>query len=302
MTKDNEVSGMIYNIQRFSIHDGPGIRTTVFLKGCPLSCFWCHNPESQSRQPEIFLNREKCTSCGLCIPACSVSANSFDSQGSIAIDRKRCSGCGQCVGACPAGARTLMGKEYTVDEVMDVVIRDKKYYRSSGGGVTISGGEPLAQPEFACAVLKRCREEGIHTLVETSGFAAWETLEAVLQYTDLVYYDIKCIDAERHKNGTGVRNERILENAVKTAKIVSMLVRVPVIPYFNDDPEELEKIAVFARDRLGQETIELLKYNKLCQSKYIRLDRPFQGQVDTPTDAEMEAHMKELNEKVKAAF
>lgn len=294
--------GIVYNIQRFSIHDGPGVRTTVFLKGCPLSCFWCHNPESQRALPELFYNSDTCVACEKCIPACPEAANFMGSDGKAAIDRQKCTGCGSCIPVCPAEARTTTGKLHTADEVMATVLKDRKYYANSGGGVTLSGGEPAAQPGFALAILKRCGEEGIHTTVETCGFAPWDILEQLIEYTDLVYYDIKCIDPERHKAGTGVTNELILDNAVKAAKRKPILVRVPVIPNFNDDAEELGKIAVFAKEELGGARVELLKYNNLCQSKYIRLDRPFEGETETPPDAQVEEHMNELRNMVSSKF
>jgi pyruvate formate lyase activating enzyme len=266
-------NGIIYNIQRYSIHDGPGIRTTIFFKGCPLRCFWCQNPESQSMKPEIFLNKDNCTLCGRCADACPTGASTL-SERSATIDRSKCIGCGRCAEACPNEARTLVGRQTTVDEIMQEVIRDKKFYDNSGGGVTLSGGEPLAQPEFALSILQSCREAGIHTAIETCGLAAWPTMEKLLEYTDLVLYDIKCVESGKHRAAAGQPNELILENARKIARLKPMWVRVPMIPGFNDTIEEVKAITRFVRTELGPIDINLLAYNKLGEGKYGRLDRP----------------------------
>lgn len=295
-------SGMVFNIQRYSIHDGPGIRTTVFLKGCPLRCFWCQNPESQHVYPELFFTAEKCVNCGRCVPACPSKANRIDAQGQIQIDRSKCIGCGKCVPVCPEEARSIMGKRMTVDEVVKEVIKDKNFYITSNGGVTVSGGDAVAQPKFAAALLKRCKEEGLHTVIETSGYAPWETFESILEYTDLVYMDIKCIDSELHQRCTGVSNELILQNAVKASQIRTVRFRTPVIPRFNDDPEEIKKIALFVKEKTNSDSLELLKYNNLCESKYIRLDKEFTAERDLPPDDKVEAHMSNLREIVDSNF
>ena len=302
MAVQHESSGMVYNIQRYSIHDGPGIRTTVFLKGCPLRCFWCQNPESQKSFPELFATAEKCVSCGACVAACPNHASVFNSEGVVVVDRSKCTCCGKCAEICPNDARSVMGKRMTVEEVVSVVRKDINFYKTSNGGVTVSGGDSVAQPDFACAILKKCREEGIHTTIETSAYARWEVFERILANTDLVYMDIKCIDRELHKKCTGVYNDMILENAKKTAELGKpMLIRTPVIPGFNDDPAELEKIADFVKNELHQERMELLKYNKLCMSKYIRLDREYEGATDTD-DEELESQIVEFRNMVDSKF
>lgn len=270
--RPENVKGMIFNIQRYAIHDGPGIRTTVFLKGCPLRCFWCQNPESQRKPPEIFLNKDNCTLCGLCVTACPEGASSLEER-SATIDRAKCQGCGKCTEICPNEARRLVGKEVTVAEVMQEVLRDKKFYENSGGGITLSGGEPMAQLEFTLALLKTSKKEGLHTAIETCGLAPWSSLKKVLVYTDLVLYDLKHIDPAKHHEATGAPNELILENARRITRIKPMRIRVPLIPEFNDSLESIQATARFVRSELNNAPIDLLPYNKLGESKYSRLER-----------------------------
>jgi pyruvate formate lyase activating enzyme len=272
--RNKEAKGIIFNIQRYSIHDGPGIRTTVFLKGCPLKCFWCQNPESQEKKPEVLWNKSVCSLCGRCIDICPTGANRLSEKGLI-LDRERCLGCGKCVEACSSQGRTLVGTEMTVDEVMDEVLRDKAFYDNSEGGVTLSGGDPIMQPEFSLRLLQRCKEQGLHTAIETCGFTSWQTLEGLLNHTDLILYDIKCLDPIKHQNATGKHNRLILENAKKIAKSKKMKVRVPLVPGFNDSVEDIQAILDFVKGKLklGSAEIELLPYNKLGEGKYDRLDR-----------------------------
>jgi len=271
-SKDKGTRGLIFNIQRYSIHDGPGIRTTVFLKGCPLECFWCQNPESQRGTPEIFLNKEQCTLCGQCVAICPTGASSLLLERST-IDRGKCTGCGMCVDVCPSGARSLVGRYATVEEVVQEVVRDKKFYENSGGGVSLSGGDPTVQIEFALAILRGWKEEGLHTVLDTCGYASWLIMEKLLEFTDLVLYDIKCMDTTKHYGATGKPNDIILENAKKIAKCKLMRVRVPMIPGFNDTAEEVRAIAEFVKDELGAVDIDLLPYNKWAESKYDRLGK-----------------------------
>ena len=286
--------GIIFNIQGYSIHDGPGIRTTVFLKGCPLRCFWCQNPESQAIKPEILLNNSICTLCGRCITVCPTGASSL-SEASSKIDRRQCTGCGQCVDICPIQARNLVGKTVTVDEVMAEVVKDKKFYENSGGGVTLTGGEPTIQPEFALEILRTCQEEGIHTVLETCGYAPWLTMQKLLKYTDLVLYDIKCMDTNKHRKATGKLNHLIINNAKKIAAYKPMRVRVPLIPGFNDSVEDIRAIAEFVEAELGKVAIELLTYNKLGEGKYQRLDRTV-----VHLEPQSEEHLRKLEALIKS--
>jgi pyruvate formate lyase activating enzyme len=252
------MTGRVFDIQRFSIHDGPGIRTAVFFKGCPLRCAWCHNPESQSPRPQLMFYAHKCTGCGKCAEICADTHT------------PACTGCGRCAAVCRSGAREISGREISAEEVLKTVLRDRAFYETSGGGVTLTGGEPLSQPEFAAELLRLCREQGVNTAMETSGFAPWETLESLLPLLDRIYYDIKGIDPARHEKNTGVSNERILENAERlkrTGKDVTF--RMPYIPGFNDD--ELPAVKAFA----GDFPLQLMPYHAIGEGKYAALGRPY---------------------------
>lgn len=272
MHEGKEKRGVIFDLQRYSIHDGPGIRTTVFFKGCPLRCFWCQNPESQRNQPEILLSQDNCASCGRCVTVCPTCASTL-AEISSTIDRSRCVGCGKCVEVCPNKARTLVGRCVTVDEIMQEVMRDKKFYENSGGGVTLSGGEPMAQREFALSILQSCKKAGLHTVLDTCGYTPWASMREILKYIDLVLYDVKCMDRKKHHEATGKSNDVILANAKRVAKHKNMRVRIPIIPDFNDSVEEVKAILRFIRTELGLIDIDLLPYNKLGESKHKRLGR-----------------------------
>ncbi|MBC7189169.1 glycyl-radical enzyme activating protein [Candidatus Aerophobetes bacterium] len=267
-----KIKGLVFDIQRYSIHDGPGIRSLVFMKGCPLSCLWCSNPESQSSHQEIMFTPIKCIGCGRCIEVCPTGAagkkNPLDAQSLCVV-------CGRCVEVCPSGARRIVGRYMTVDEVMKEVEKDLLFYFSSKGGVTVSGGEPLMQAEFVAMLLKKCREKGIHTAIETCGYGKWEDFEKILKYTDLVLYDIKHIDTQKHRELTGAGNELILENARKISNLnIEMIIRVPVIPGCNDSPENMKAIATLAKS-LKVKEVHLLPYHRLGESKYERLGRKY---------------------------
>lgn len=263
------MDGKIFDIQRFSIYDGPGIRTNVFFKGCNLRCLWCHNPESQQMREQLLFRRDKCIGCGKCTALCG---NTFT---------ENCTACGKCVEGCPASAREISGRTMTADAVVEAVLRDRAYYETSGGGVTLSGGEPLLQADFALEILRQCKANGLHTAVETAANVPWQTFEKVLPYLDLVLCDLKCIDEEKHKALTGVSNKTILENAEKLKHSdVQLLFRMPVIPTCNDD--EAEKVAAFA----GDTPLEILAYHETGCGKYDALGMEYKLKEITPPTVE----------------
>lgn len=273
--------GVIFNIQKFSIHDGPGIRTTVFLKGCPLQCKWCSNPESISPSPEIMVYDARCIHCGKCEEACPEGAI-VAIEGSERIDLAKCTHCMECVKVCHSKALERTGTDMTVREVIEEVEKDSLFYQNSGGGVTLSGGEPLFQWRFTRGILQECKEMGFHTALDTTGYASWEVLEDVLRYVDLVLYDIKHMDDQCHMEGTGVSNTRILENIRRTASVVRTWLRFPVIQGFNDSPENVDGVASLALE-LGLEKVSLLPYHEWGTAKYDKLGKryvsPYSGQI-----------------------
>jgi pyruvate formate lyase activating enzyme len=295
MTDAGDITGVVFNIQRYSIHDGPGIRTTAFLKGCPLRCLWCQNPESQTARPEVFFVSENCTGCGACVEACPEGAIEV-SEGRSKTDRALCTGCGKCAEVCPNEARNLMGRHVTAGEVFEEVAADDIFYQRSGGGVTLSGGEPLAQPEFATAVLRLCKDASIHTTLDTCGHARWETIRQVLEHVDLVLYDFKHMDPQQHERYTGVSNELILENAKRIHQElgIPMLARVPVIPGYNDTAENLAATARFVATELGDSIkVHLLPYHRLGETKHERMEQPEKSiSARPPSDEYMEEKRK----------
>jgi pyruvate formate lyase activating enzyme len=271
--------GLVFNIQRYSIHDGPGIRTTVFLKGCPLDCWWCHNPESQSPESEILTLEGRCIRCGECRKACPQQNEA--ACGSPAASEEppptfRCIRCGACVAACPTGARQMVGRRMTVPEVVAEVIKDRVFYEESGGGVTVSGGEPLMQPRFLVSLLAACRTQGVHTAVDTCGYAPPEDLLAAAPLSDLFLYDLKLMDDARHRRYTGVSNAGVLGNLRALGGVhKNIWIRVPVIPGVNDDAENLEAAARFAAAIPGVRQVNLLPYHEAGAYKSPRLGRPY---------------------------
>jgi pyruvate formate lyase activating enzyme len=279
---------MVFDIQRFSIHDGPGIRTTVFLKACSLHCFWCQNPEGIHPKPEIMFYPDRCIYCGNCLLACPNGAHIVKGDSHVFL-REKCKACGQCVETCYSNALVMAGREMTIDDVMKEVLRDKVFYDESGGGVTLSGGDPVAQYVFSRALLKQCKAEGLHTAIETAANCQWENLASLLPVTDLIMLDIKHINLKKHKNATGVSNKNILKNAVQLSKTKKpLIVRVPVIPGVNDTIGEIEAIANFVRDFPNLQYIELLPFHRLGEGKYKALGLKYPtGNLKAPTRDKM---------------
>jgi pyruvate formate lyase activating enzyme len=292
-----DTKGIVFNIQRFSIQDGPGIRTTVFLKGCPLHCAWCSNPESQNFRPEIVHRDTLCTKCDLCIDVCPENAISVRDKG-VSIDRKICTNCGDCLSVCLPGALKILGQTMSAGEVFQEIKKDADFFWNSGGGVTASGGEPLAQPDFVAALFKLCQENGIDTCIETCGHASAGALEKVLPYTSLVLFDVKMGDGKSHQKWTGVSNEEILLNLKRAiASGVPVTIRVPLIPSINDSEQELKKIAHIAADLLKKPgKVELLPYHRFGMGKYQQLDREYELTELTTQTAPALEKMKKLFE------
>jgi pyruvate formate lyase activating enzyme len=270
------VQGLIFNIQKYSIHDGPGIRTTVFLKGCPLSCSWCHNPESQCFEKELLLFTNRCISCEDCVKACSTGALKSN-MGIINRDSELCIMCSSCAQLCCTNALEVAGREVSVLELVKELEKDTIFYDSSKGGITVSGGEPLSQGEFTLELLKRCKQLELHTTVDTSGFGSTAILEEISKYTDLFLFDIKLVDKERHQQHTGVSNEIILQNLELLSKLGKRIwIRLPVIPGINDDEENISATAKLIQATAGVEQINLLPYHNAAMEKYKRLNKEYQ--------------------------
>ena len=268
---------LVTNIQGYSIHDGPGIRTVVFLKGCGLACQWCSNPECISPHPEVGFIKALCTKCGKCAEVCPNEALVYEAGKLPRIDRERCSGCGACSSVCSYKAIVLYGQQMNAEEIFDAIKRDKMFYQASGGGITVSGGEALLQAQLVCDLFEKCRQAGIHTCIETSGFAAESALRQALPYTDFVLYDLKYLDSEKHRQYTGKPNSLILSNAkIVAASGVKTLFRMPLIPGINDGLHNIKETAEFLYE-LGNNVlrIELMPYHRLGKGKYESLDRPY---------------------------
>lgn len=282
------LTGLVFNIQKYAVHDGPGIRTTVFLKGCPLCCAWCHNPESISPRREILIAENRCLVCGACRESCPFK-ESVDGEGVLPTRNDHCTLCEACTEACPTGARQIAGRKMTVEEVMAAVIQDRVFYEESAGGVTFSGGEPLLQPQFLREALASCRARGLHTAVDTCGFGCTDQLLAIAPLTDLFLYDLKLMDDARHHEFCGVSNSLILENLRRLAVIHDRIwLRVPLIPGVSDGAENLEAIARFAASIRGVQQVNLLPYHKTGLHKAHRLGRMALTDVEPPSSKRME--------------
>jgi pyruvate formate lyase activating enzyme len=282
-------TGIVFDIRRYSIHDGPGIRTTVFLKGCALSCWWCHNPESQASRPEVVLHEARCIRCGACVETCPHGAVAWV-DGVPVTDRSKCEACGTCTRECHAEAREVAGREMTIEQVLAVVERDRPFYDESGGGVTLSGGEPLLQPHFTAGLLAAAKRHGLTTVLDTSGHAPWESLERLRGDVDLFLYDLKLVDAVRHRRYTGVSNHRILANLRRLSELGHQIVlRMPVVPGITDDPENVQAVRDLATSLPRLARVDLLPYHRIGVGKYLRLDRTYQLlHTDSPTRERMD--------------
>jgi len=296
--RENEMlMGYVFNIQRYSIHDGSGIRTVVFLKGCPLNCLWCSNPESQECFPRILHDPQKCMNCNACILNCSNGAIKFENNIRW-IDAKNCNICGDCLEDCYSNALELIGKQMKLEEVMQEVRKDKAFYLDSGGGVTLSGGEPSVQHKFAAKILEQCAKEGIDTTLETCGYTSWSVLNKLVERVNRVLYDIKHMDPQKHKFLVGKENKIILENARKIAALGrEMIIRVPIIPTYNDSVEHIQKIIKFVKSLNVVNEIHLLPYHRFGKGKYTRLGLEYPlGDLKAPEQNEME-RLKTICEK-----
>ena len=264
------VNGTIFDIQKFSLHDGPGIRTTVFLKGCPLRCTWCHNPESWAHEKQLLYSAEKCISCGSCVPLCPQECHTLDGKHSFA--RSKCTACGACTKKCYADTLTLCGKEMSVEDVLEQVLKDKIFYKNSGGGMTLSGGEPMAQFPFTLELIQQAKAAGLHVAIETCGFAQESQYAQLIDLVDLFLFDIKCVDAVKHKEYTGQSNELILKNLhFLDSKGANLRLRCPLIPGLNDSEDDLRAIAELANSLSNVQGIDVEPYHPLGVSKAAQL-------------------------------
>jgi pyruvate formate lyase activating enzyme len=288
---------MIFDVRKYSIHDGPGIRTAVFFKGCPLSCWWCHNPEGQDSRPELVYRKSRCIGCGECAKGCKRGAISLLS-GYISVDRADCLVCSNCSNVCSSEALSIAGKLMSVKEVLKEIEKDQPFYEESEGGVTFSGGEPLMQPDFLNALLKECKEGAIHTTVSTCGHARYEIIRRIRDNVDLFLYDIKTLDSRKHRKYACVTNRQILRNLKKLAKNGSQIViSFPIIPGINDDEKNVSRTAEFVGSLPNIQQVNLLPYHRAGIEKYKSLGKPYKlDKIQPPTNKKIES----IKEKIEA--
>lgn len=288
-----KTEAIITNIQKFSVHDGPGIRSLVFSKGCPLRCQWCANPENIAPQPQLMTYPKKCIGCALCVKACPHGALAQE-NGCIRSHPALCQNCGDCAVACPTEARILKGAAMSAEDVEQVIDRDLPFYRNSGGGVTFSGGEPLLHPDFICAIAQKYREKGLNTAVETCGHVPWDTFEQVLPWVDLFLYDLKMIDSEKHRQYCGAGNELILSNLEKLCARAPVTIRIPCIPGINDSAEDIRAAAEFIKTLSHVEAIHCLPYHNMGLSKYDALGLPYALSHIAPPGGAYSEHIRAM--------
>ena len=290
---------LVFNIQKFSTHDGDGVRTTIFFKGCPLKCRWCHNPESQRYEKELIFHHNKCVVCGKCVVKCPQQANSIV-DGKLVFDRDKCTACGVCTDWCIKEAREIAGKEYTVDELVKEAKKDQIFYEQSGGGVTLSGGEVMAQNiDYIEQLCKRLHREGISVFIDTSGYTKYENLKRLIPITDVFLYDIKAIDSEEHKDYIGVDNALILENLVKISNDgAGIYARLPIIGKVNATDGYINSVIRFLEDNhVKVQQVNLLPYHDIGKGKYASLDRPYDEASMVKPDKELMEHFKAMFEE-----
>jgi pyruvate formate lyase activating enzyme len=291
-------NGIIFDIKKYAIHDGPGIRTTVFFKGCPLHCWWCHNPEGQSPKPELVYRKSRCIGCGECVKNCPDQAISLKAQ-HVTLNRKNCILCSNCSQACPSDALSIAGKQTTVEEVIEEIEKDRTFYDESGGGVTFSGGEPFQQPSFLNELLTECKNRDIHTTVNTCGHTKYETINKMRDKIDLFLYDIKIMNPEKHAKYTGASNTQILRNLKNLAENgSSIVISFPIIPTINDDYKNVEDTAKFISSLPNIERVNILPYHKAGIEKYRSLGKPYKlNRIQPPSDQKI----KSIRRKMEAS-